>query len=312
MQRPVYPFAPQHEKKKKAIRLSTGDRVYYAICYVVIVLLLLAVLYPLIFVVSASFSSASAVSTGKVVLFPVDFSLLSYESVFRYKNVWIGYRNTLFYTAAGTVINVALTMCCAYPLARQKFQGRRLLTMLFTFTMIFSGGMIPSYLNMSSLGLLNTVWAMLLPGAMSVYNMVVARTFIQNNIPSALLEASQIDGCSDARFFFSVVLPLSKAVISVISLYYAVAHWNSYFNAFLYLHNTNLYPLQIFLREILVQNQFDASMLYEDAEMVAQRQGLQELIKYSMIVVSTLPLLCLYPFVQKFFHKGVMIGSLKG
>lgn len=298
--------------KKRKIHLTKGDRIYYGISYTIVIILLLVVLYPLIFVVSASFSSASAVSTGKVFLFPVDFSILSYQSVLRYQNVWIGYRNTIFYTVVGTVINVALTMCCAYPLARKKFQGRRFFTMLFTFTMIFSGGMIPSYLNMSSLGLLNTVWAMLLPSAMSVYNMVVARTFIQNSIPEELLEASQIDGCTDIRYFFSVVLPLSKAVISVIALYYAVGHWNSYFNAFLYLHDTKLYPLQIFLREILVQNQFDASMMYDDAELIAQRQGLQELIKYSMIVVSTLPLLCLYPFVQKFFNKGVMIGSLKG
>lgn len=299
-------------KHKEKIHLSKGDRFYYAFCYTVVIILLLLVLYPLIYIVSASFSSGSAVSTGKVVLWPVEFSTFSYETVFKYQGVMIGYRNTLFYTIAGTIINIIVTMACAYPLARKNFYGRKFFTLMFTFTMIFSGGMIPSYLNMSSLGLINSVWAMLLPGAMSVYNMVVARTFIQSNIPTELLEASQIDGCSDIKYFFLVVLPLSKAVIAVIALYYAVSHWNSYFNAFLYLHDSNLYPLQIFLREILIQNNFDASMMMEDAEMVAQRQGLQELIKYSMIVVSTLPLLCLYPFVQKFFNKGVMIGSLKG
>lgn len=298
-------------ESRSKIRLSQGDRVYYGISYAAVILLLLVVLYPLVYVVSASFSSPSAVSSGKVVLLPVEFSTLSYQSVFRYQNVWIGYRNTLFYTLAGTLINVSLTMLCAYPLARQSFQGRRFFTLLFTFTMIFSGGMVPTYLIVSSLGLLNRVWAMLLPGAMSVYNMIVARTFIKSSIPGELLEASQIDGCSDARYFISVVLPLSKAVMAVITLYYAVGHWNAYFSAFLYLHDKNLYPLQIFLREVLIQNTFDASVLY-DGDAVVQRQGLQELIKYSMIVVSTVPILCLYPFVQKFFAKGVMIGSLKG
>lgn len=300
--------AARHQR----IHLTKGDRIYYGISYTVVVLLLLIILYPLIFIISASFSSGSAVASGKVVLLPVEFSTMSYQTVFKYEGVFIGYRNTIFYTVAGTIINIIVTMSCAYPLARRNFQGRKFFTMLFTFTMIFSGGMIPSYLNMSNLGLLNTVWAMLLPSAMSVYNMIVARTFIQNSIPQELLEASQIDGCTDVKYFFFVVLPLSKAVIAVISLYYAVAHWNAYFNAFLYLHDKNLYPLQIFLREILIQNNFDASLMYDDAELIAQRQGLQELIKYSMIVVSTLPLLCLYPFVQKFFSKGVMIGSLKG
>lgn len=297
---------------KRKVRHSTGDRIYYAISYVVVTLLILVVLYPLIFIVSASFSSASAVSTGRVVLWPVEPSLQSYKAVFAYDNVFIGYRNSIIYTVLGTIINIVVTMCCAYPLSRKNFQGRSFFTKIFSFTMIFSGGMIPAYLNMSNLHLLNTIWAMLLPGAMSVYNMVIARTFIQNSIPNELLEASQMDGCSDFTYFIKVVLPLSTAVISVIGLYYAVAHWNSYFHAFLYLHDSNKFPLQIFLREVLVQNNFDASMMFEDAETLVNRQGLQELIKYSMIVVSTLPLLILYPFVQKFLKKGVMIGSLKG
>lgn len=309
MERPVSPFEP-HAAGKKKIRLSRGDRIYYGICYCIVTLLLLVVLYPLIYVVSASFSSASAVSTGKVVLLPVDFSLLSYESVFRYKNVWIGYRNTLFYTVAGTIINVALTMCCAYPLARQKFQGRRLFTMLFTFTMIFSGGMIPNYLLMKNLRILNTVWCMLLPGAISAYNLIVAKTFIENSIPGDLLEAARIDGCSDVRFFFSIVLPLSKAILAVLLLMYAAAHWNAYFNAFLYLTDKKLYPLQIFLRQILVQSNMSADML--DPEAMAQMQTLQQILKYAVIVVSTAPMLCLYPFVQKYFRQGVMIGSIKG
>jgi putative aldouronate transport system permease protein len=295
------------------VATSKGDRIYYTICYVVTVILLITVLYPLVFIVSSSFSSASAVSTGKVILFPVEFSTLSYRTVFKYKDIYTGYMNSLFYTVTGTLINVVVTLCCAYPLSRKDFQGRKVLTKMFTFCMIFSGGMIPSYLNMSNLHLLNTRWALLLPGAMSVYNMIVTRTFIQNSIPPELLEASQIDGCSDAKYFFKVVLPLSMPVISVISLYYAVGHWNSYFHAFLYLQDKALYPLQLFLREVLVQSNFDASMMYADgSEVIEQRQGLQELIKYSTIVVSTVPLLILYPFVSKFFAKGVMIGSVKG
>ncbi|MDD4011914.1 MAG: carbohydrate ABC transporter permease [Sphaerochaetaceae bacterium] len=299
-------------KFKKHVKHSPGDKVYYAISYIIVILLLLVVVYPLIFIVSASLSSASAVSTGRVFLWPVEFSTLSYEAVFAYKDVFIGYKNSIIYTLAGTLINIIVTMSCAYPLSRKTFQGRKFFMKIFSFTMIFSGGMIPSYLNISRLGMIDSIWAMLLPGAMSVYNMIIARTFIQNSIPTELLEAAQIDGCSDTAYFFKVVLPLSTAVISVIGLYYAVGHWNSYFSAFLYLHSKDKFPLQIFLREVLVQNQFDASMIFEDAENVVQRQGLQELIKYSMIVVSTLPLLILYPFVQKFLKKGVMIGSIKG
>lgn len=294
------------------VATSKGDLVYYLVSYCIVGIMLLMVLYPLVYIVSCSFSSASAVSTGKVTLLPVEFSTISYQTVFKYKDVFIGYKNTIFYTLVGTLINVVVTMSCAYPLSRKNFQGRKVLTKIFTFCMIFSGGMIPSYLNMSRLGLLNTRWALLLPGAMSVYNMIVARTFIQNSIPGELLEAAQIDGCSDASYFFKVVLPLSMPVISVISLYYAVGHWNAYFNAFLYLQDKALYPLQLFLREVLVQSSFDASMMFDDAEIIMQRQGLQELIKYSIIVVSTVPLLILYPFVSKFFAKGVMIGSVKG
>ena len=189
-------------------------------------------------------------------------------------------------------------------------RGRRFFTMLFTFTMIFSGGMIPNYLLMKDLKILNTVWCMLLPGAISAYNLIVAKTFIENSIPGDLLEAARIDGCSDVRFFFSIVLPLSKAILAVLLLMYAAAHWNAYFNAFLYLTDKKLYPLQIFLRQILVQSNMSADML--DPEAMAQMQTLQQILKYAVIVVSTAPMLCLYPFVQKYFRQGVMIGSIKG
>lgn len=297
-------------RKHHPIRDTLGDRLFYAVCYLITALFMLAVLYPLVYILSASFSSAEAITSGRMWLYPVDFSLVGYKYILKYDAIWLGYRNTLFYTFAGTLINVAMTMTCAYGLSRRGMRGRRFFTMLFTFTMIFSGGMIPSYLLMKNLKLLNTVWCMLLPGAISAYNLIVAKTFIENSIPGDLLEAARIDGCSDVRFFFSIVLPLSKAILAVLLLMYAAAHWNAYFNAFLYLTDKKLYPLQIFLRQILVQSNMSADML--DPEAMAQMQTLQQILKYAVIVVSTAPMLCLYPFVQKYFRQGVMIGSIKG
>ena len=297
-------------RKHHPIRDTLGDKLFYAVCYLITALFMLAVLYPLVYILSASFSSADAITSGRMWLYPVDFSLVGYRYILKYDAIWLGYRNTLFYTFAGTLINVAMTMTCAYGLSRRGMRGRRFFTMLFTFTMIFSGGMIPNYLLMKDLKILNTVWCMLLPGAISAYNLIVAKTFIENSIPGDLLEAARIDGCSDVRFFFSIVLPLSKAILAVLLLMYAAAHWNAYFNAFLYLTDKKLYPLQIFLRQILVQSNMSADML--DPEAMAQMQTLQQILKYAVIVVSTAPMLCLYPFVQKYFRQGVMIGSIKG
>ena len=297
-------------RKHHPIRDTLGDRLFYAGCYLITALFMLAVLYPLVYILSASFSSADAITSGRMWLYPVDFSLVGYKYILKYDAIWLGYRNTLFYTFAGTLINVAMTITCAYGLSRRGMRGRRFFTMLFTFTMIFSGGMIPNYLLMKNLKILNTVWCMLLPGAISAYNLIVAKTFIENSIPGDLLEAARIDGCSDVRFFFSIVLPLSKAILAVLLLMYAAAHWNAYFNAFLYLTDKKLYPLQIFLRQILVQSNMSADML--DPEAMAQMQTLQQILKYAVIVVSTAPMLCLYPFVQKYFRQGVMIGSIKG
>ncbi len=292
-------------------RLSGRDKFFYALINVLLGIITIVVLYPLVYILSSSFSSPAAVSAGKVVLFPVDISIRGYQEVFDYQPVYTGYYNTLIYTIAGTLINVAMTMCAAYALSRKSLPGRGFFTFLFTFTMLFSGGLIPNYILMKQLGIINTRWAMLLPGAISAYNLIVTRTFLQNNIPDDLLEAAQIDGCNDVQFFFQFVLPLSKAVMAVITLYYAVAHWNSYFSAFIYLSKRNLYPLQIFLREILVMNQVDAEMIV-DPKMQEAMQGMADLLKYSLIVVSTAPILCVYPFLQRYFIKGVMIGSLKG
>lgn len=287
------------------------DKIFYAIVYTVIVLLTLSVLYPIIYILSSSFSSGEAVSSGKVLLFPVDFSLAGYRRVFENSRVWIGYRNTIFYTVVGTLNNLFMTMICAYPLSRRGLPGQKGLMLFFVFTMYFSGGMIPSYLLMRSLGYINTVWAIIVPGSFSVYQMIVARTFINSTVPEELFEAATIDGCSDFRYFQTFVVPLSKAIITVMTLQYAVGHWNSYFRAYIYLSNKNLFPLQVFLREILVMNQIESSDIV-DLETQAIMQGMADLLKYSLIVVATLPIMLIYPFIQKYFVQGVMVGSLKG
>lgn len=292
-------------------RMSGGDRAFSVFGIALVSLLTLLVLLPMVNVVAASFSAPSAVNAGRVLLLPVDATIENYKTILGYKSVWVGYRNTLFYTVAGTMLNVALTMLCAYPLAQRTFSGRKFFSMLFFVPMIFQGGMIPNYMLLRDLRLINTVWSVLLPGAISIYNMIVTRTFIQSSIPESMAEAARMDGCSPARYFFSFVLPLSKTIIAVIAMYYAASHWNDYFNAFLYLNKRNLYPLQLFLREILVNSQFDSSVM-SDPEAAQQLQGLADTLKYVVIVVSTLPLMCIYPFVQKYFVKGVMIGSIKG
>ncbi|WP_405113262.1 carbohydrate ABC transporter permease [Paenibacillus sp. FSL K6-1217] len=289
----------------------TSDKVYYIISGFILTFILIAVSYPLIYVLSASFSSGNAVSSGQVLLWPVDFSLEGYEAVFKNKDIVRAYGNTFLYTVLGTLVNVSVVMTCAYALSRPGLKGRGGFMFLFTFTMFFSGGLIPFYILMKDLHLINTMWAMVFPGALSVYNMIIARTFIQSSIPGELIEATSIDGCSDARFFFSFVLPLSKAVIAVITLFSAVGHWNAYFNALMYLNDRSLYPLQIILREILIMNQVDVSMIMDPELQVAKAQA-AAVLKYSLIVVATVPILCVYPFIQKYFVKGVMIGSLKG
>lgn len=288
-----------------------GDRVFYAIIYIVLTLFAIIELYPMIFVVSSSFSSSEAVLAGRVTLLPVDFSLEGYRSVFSNRNIWVGYGNTIFYTVVGTLVNVFMTMVCAYPLARKDMPYQGGVMMLFTFTMFFGGGMIPSYMLMKELNLINHRLVMIIPGMISVYNMIIARTFIRNSIPDELLEAAQIDGCSDARYFFQIILPLSKACMAVLALYYAVGHWNAYFNAFMYLNDRKLYPLSVFLREILIANKLSESLSL-DAELMERLMGLADVLKYALIVVSTAPILCAYPFVQKYFVQGVMIGAVKG
>jgi len=298
-------------EKKKAIRHSFSDRIFYAVNYSVMTVIMIIVLYPIIFSVSASISDPYAVTSGQVWLWPVDITFRGYKEIFRYDAVMQGFFNTIFYTVLGTGINLVITIMGAYALARKTLPGRGLLTLMFSFTMLFSGGMIPSYILVRDLKMIDTIWAIVIPGALSVYNMVIMRTFFQSNVPEELLEASQLDGCSDIRYLISVVLPLSHAVMAVISLYYAVGHWNAYFKAFLYLNDQNLYPLQIVLRNILLANTVDASTIM-DEELAAAQQGMADLLKFSLMVFSSLPMILVYPFVRKFFAKGVLLGSLKG
>ena len=296
---------------KPHMKTSGSDRRFYWTVEILVALLALIVLYPLVLTLSSSFSSGKAVTTGRVFLFPVEFTLKGYEEVFKYQKVWIGYKNTFLYTFGGTFINVCMTLICAYPLSRREFPDRKFFTFLFTFSMLFSGGLIPTYLVMRDLGLINSRWALMLPGAIGVTQMIVTRTFIHSTIPESLVEATQIDGCSFTHFFFRFILPLSKAVIAVISLQYAIAHWNAYFNAFIDLSDYKKYPLHVFLRDILIMNEVAENATGTEADMLAERQGMADVLKYALIVVSTAPILCIYPFVQKYFVQGVLIGSLK-
>ena len=296
---------------KNRISASRDDLVYYIISGFIMSVLLVMALYPMVFVLSASFSSGDAVSSGKVILWPVELNLEGYKTVFRNNDILRAYWNTLLYTAVGTLINVSMALITAYPLSRRDLRGRGFLMLIFTFTMFFSGGMIPSYINISNLHLMNTFWVMVLPGALSVYNMIVTRTFIQTSIPYEMLEAASIDGCNDTKYFFSFVLPLSKAIIAVNTLFSAVNHWNAYFNAMIYLNDRDKFPLQNIMRELLVLNEMNLSDLVDPEQALLMLNSVA-VLKYALIVVATVPILCAYPFAQKYFIKGVMIGSVKG
>lgn len=296
-------------RRSVRIKESLGDRIFLTATYILLTLVLIAVLYPLIYIVSSSLSSPSAVSAGKVWLWPVDVSFAGYEAVFRNGQVLTGYANSLFYTVAGTFISVSLTIMVAYPLSKKSFFGRTPLMVFITFTMLFSGGLIPTYLVVKSMGMIDTRWALLIPNAVWVWQVIIARTFFQTSIPDELSEAADIDGCSDIRYIFSVVLPLAKPIIAVLSLMYAVGQWNAYFDALIYLKSQSLYPLQLILRSILILGSGTGNM--DAGEMVKQQQ-MAELMKYSLIVVASLPVLVIYPFVQRYFVQGMLIGSVKG
>ena len=305
--------------EKRHIKLSKGDRVFVTINGILLALFFIVELYPMIYVLSASFSDPQAVGGGEMLLWPVRPSLEGYQYILQYKTIWTGYLNTIFYTVLGTVVNLIVTIPCAYALSRRDFPDKGIFMLLFMFTMYFSGGTIPAYLNYKSLGLLNTRWVMLLNGLVSAYNLIVARTFFSNTIPWELHEAAFLDGCSDFRLFTKIILPLSAPIVVVMALYYGVGHWNAYFNAFIYLSDRTKFPLQVFLKEILMQSKFAENEMLQGGDFTPEQllamtrmTETANMLKYGIIVISTVPMLCIYPFLQRYFAKGVMIGSVKG
>jgi ABC-type sugar transport system, permease component len=296
-------------KKKKII--SSDERGFAIINNLFLFMAFIIVAAPILNVLASSFSEPGAVIQGRVSFFPKGFNFEAYKQIFRSRMLLIGYKNSIFYTILGTIINIVMTIMAAYPLSVRDFVGRKFFTGMFIFTMIFTAPLIPTYLNIERLGILNTVWAMVLPGAISVYNLIIARTFFQNSIPSEMIEAANLDGADDIQVLFHLILPLSKSIIAVLVLYYAVAHWNAYFDAFIYLSSESKFTLQVVLRNIMST----AAALKEMADATVEqssRAAMIEVLKYAIIVFGSLPVIALYPFVQKHFVKGVMIGSVKG
>lgn len=295
--------------KPTRIKESGVDRWFMAGVYILLATFLLVVLLPLVYIVASSFSDPLAVSSGRVTFWPIDFTLEGYQRALSDSSILTGFGNSLFYTIAGTAISLVLTVAIAYPLSRQDFWGRRGITVFVVFTMLFAGGIIPMYLVVQNLGLLDTRWAMILPQAIGVWQVIIAVAFFRSSIPDELYEAAQLDGASDLRFLFSIVLPLSKPLLAVIALMYAIFQWNSYFDALLYLRHPDLFPLQLVLRNVLILNETAPGL---NAAAAIERQQLADLMKYSLIVISTVPVMLVYPFVARFFNKGILIGAVKG
>ncbi len=294
------------------IRSCKTDRIVYFVNSVLLTLFLIAVMYPFVYIISCSFSSGQALISGKVVLLPVEFTLDGYRAIMEYRDIWTGFYNSFLYTVGGTLLGITLTILAAYPLSRPSLIGHKPLVMLFLFTMLFNGGLVPNYMLVMKLGLINTSWAILLPMALSAYNIIVARTFFITSIPAELHESAELDGCGEFRFLISIVLPLSKAILAVLALWIAIGYWNSYFNPMIYLNEKSKYPLQLILREILLMANVDFTKAASNPELYYKNQQLSEILRYGTIIISSLPLMILYPFIQKYFVKGVMIGSVKG
>lgn len=298
----------RHSRQKK----KPGDILADLIIALLLIIILVAVIYPLWFIVVASLSNQAAVSSGRVTTWPVGFTLAGYQRVFQDARVWTGYENTILYAVVGTILNLVVTMPAAFALSRPEFKPRRILLFLFTFTMYFAGGLIPNYLLYKQLGLLNNMWVFILPGALSVWNLIIARSFFETSIPEDLHDAARIDGLGYFGYFLKIVIPLSSAIIAVIGLYYFVGHWNDYFTGLIYIRDEGKQPLQNVLQAILLANQTNQMGTGNGGQNVLQQQQLADQIKYGVIIVSTLPLLIIYPFLQKYFNKGVMIGAIKG
>lgn len=291
-------------------KINWADSIFGAVVLILSIIIFIIILYPLWFVVIASISNSNLVNLGQVTLWPKDIRFYGYQQILQDTRIWKGYANTILYVVAGTTLNMVVTMPAAYALSRRNFKTRNKIMMYFVFTMFFSGGLVPTYMTISSLGLISTKTILIIFVAVNTYNLIIARTFIENSIPEDLYEAAVLDGCSHFTYFMKVVLPLSKAVNSVLILYYAVYHWNDYFNALIYNNKEDNAPLQIILREILLLNQAYANG--NGGVQGGYGQSSADQVKYAVIIVSTLPILCVYPFVQKYFEKGVMIGAVKG
>lgn len=302
--------AVRTDKKKNTIRNAAGDRIFYAIIYIIAALTLVLFLYPLLWVLVSSVSGGIMMSG--LSLIPKQVSWEGYKAVFEHEMVLSGYKNSIIYTVSGSVVAMIVTILCAYPLSRSDFKRGGIFMALCMFTMYFEGGLIPTYLLIRSLGMLDTIWAIILPVSLSVYNMIVMRTYFSSQIPNEMREAAQIDGCGDWRFLIQIVLPLSGPILAVIFLYYAVALWNSYFNAMIYIKTRTKLPLSNILRELLILSLTPELERGLSSEALAQMEKRAEVMKYSLIVVASLPMLILYPFIQKYFVKGVMIGAVKG
>lgn len=298
-----------------ALYETKADKVFRIFVYFCLTIALVVVLYPLIYIVSASISNPTYVNSGKMWLLPKDITLEGYRLILGNNSIWRGYLMTIVYTGLGTLINLLVTIPAAYALSRKDFYGRGFFTALFVLTMFFSGGLIPTYLLVRDLGLIDTIWAMVLPNAAAVWNIVIARVYFQSTIPKGLEEAATIDGASNFKLFFKIILPLSAPIIAVMALFYGVGHWNGYFNALIYISDRDLFPLQLVLREILVLQDMSSNntpMTGDAAQLIHSNQQLAAIIKYGVMIVSSLPVIIVYPFLQKYFVKGVMIGSLKG
>lgn len=292
------------------VKKSRTDQIFDFFLYLIAVILVIIMLYPMYFIVIASFSNPADVSAGNIVFLPKGITFKGYKKLLEYSQLWVGYKNTILYAFVGTIISLIVNVPTAYALSRKDLCGRKLFTVFYLIPMFFTGGLIPTYLIVKDFGLLDNFWVMVLPFSVVTYYIIVARTFFSNSIPGDLWEAAQIDGCGNLGFFFQIVLPLSKAVLAVIALWTAVGQWNSYFNALIYLRSPELQPLQLVLRNILISNQTISSMSTGAAAVEAKQMA--DLIKYAIIVVSSAPIMCMYPFVQKYFNQGVMLGSLKG
>lgn len=299
-------------KKSNHIQLPLSDKIFRAVALVMLAFIMAIIIYPIWFVLVASFTNPLEIYQNAFLFWPKEFNFESYKLVFKDQDFITGFVNSIFYTVVGTTLNVVMNICGAYPLSKRNFKGKSFFTIMFTFTMFFSGGLIPTYLVVDGLGMRNTIWAILLPSAVSMYNIIIMRTYFQSRIPLELEEAAKVDGCTNFRLLLSIVLPLSIPIIAVIALYYGVGRWNEYFSAMIYITDRKLYPLQLVLREILLQNQASDMMdIVADSgysDLMMARLGL----KYAVIVVSTVPIFVIYPLVQKFFAKGVMVGAIKG